>query len=80
MIKTKATSARTVLVKQSYPCLKRSDKIIVFFSASGCGVVVSVENGAGYHVGHRSGSWDMDKFFPWYGTVEITSKPETGLA
>jgi len=83
MIKTNAVSARTVLIKQTYPCLKRNtiNGMIVLFSTNTCGVVVAIEKIDSLFInGYRSEQWIPKDFQPWYGTITLTSEPESAQA
>lgn len=62
--------------KNKYPCLLESkssdgDDVIVLFTSFNIGTVVKA--GCGYNLGRHLSSWSMELFFPYNGTVTISS-------
>lgn len=58
-----------------YPCLMVSDSgAVILFNEHRKGVVVYVAiKHIGYRVGYYGDMWDMDKFTPFHGTVELSN-------
>lgn len=46
---------------------------VVLFSDHGCGVVINGKSLGGRSIGHYSMGWDMYKFEPFTGTVELSN-------
>lgn len=71
-MESKVTSVRSEAA--NYPCLMHSirNKAIILFTSQGTGTVVSADESD--YLGKHSRNWDMSRFEPFHGAVELTEE------
>jgi hypothetical protein len=80
-LESTVTQEQTIDYDQEYPCLMQCcNGQIVMFHAPYCGMVVGCADGFStpLQMGQYSRAWDMNKFTPFYGTVELIQTNKTG--